>query len=103
MALQNSEPAAHFSPQTGAWSRLWARLTFSDIAPLIRLFAKQPAELSDLQKTDFVQAALAKPASYLPLEKALPRLRKGVLGFLVRAEKRSFWTMFFIHILDVHF
>ena len=83
--------------------RIWQQLTFSDVTPLIKQFSKSPAELSDLEQVDFVKASLAEPTHYLPLDKALPRLRSGALGLVVRAEKRSFWMMFFVHIVDVHF
>ncbi len=49
-----------------------------------------------------VRRAAESTGDYEPFGTALPRLRRGVLGSVIRWERRLFREMFSIHVVDVH-
>lgn len=81
---------------------VWSRLAFSDMNPLFKVFRKRAAELSDLQKIEFVADAVKEQGDYQGYSDALVSLRRSPVRAIFNAERRSLIFMFFVHLIDVH-
>lgn len=80
----------------------WARLTFSDVNPLLKTLSKRQAELSDLKQVQFVHESVKDDGHYPCFRDALKTLRHSPGRAILSFERSSLWYMFIIHIIDVH-
>ncbi len=69
----------------------------------MKTLSERPARLSDLQQISAISQYLNVENSSPAFEKDLPLIRKSAFHAILNFEYKMFWSMFLIHIIDVHF
>lgn len=93
------EPGGFFARKLRTF---WHRVTFADVNQLMQEAGAGNVNLEKLKAVPYITETVRAPNDYPEFEHALPQLRKSVFRSLLSFERKTFWLMFFIHMLDVH-